>query len=125
MSKSSKLTATMDAEQAQFSSDVLESIRQTQRGEFACVHKPETITARRAGRPVDSVKVSTKRPTTLRLDDEVLARCRASGRGWRLTRLPLSGTCFAVLPKEKDQIRVLGERKSEITSARYAIPATP
>ena len=83
MSKSSKLAATMDAEQAQFSGDVLESIRQAQRGEFARVHTPEAITARRAGRPVGSVKVSTKRPTTLRLDDEVLARWRASGKGWQ------------------------------------------
>ena len=83
MSKSSKLTATMDAEQAQFSGAVLESIRQAKRGEFARVHTPETIAARRAGRPVGSVKLSTKRPTTLRLDDEVLARWRASGKGWQ------------------------------------------
>ena len=71
MSKSSKLTATMDAEQAQFAADVLESIRQAKRGEFARVRPPETSTGRRAGRPVVSVKVFTKRPTTLRLDDEV------------------------------------------------------
>ena len=83
MSKSSKLTATMDAEKAQFAAHVLESIRQAKRGEFARVRPPETITARRAGRPVGSVKVSTKRPTTLRLDDEVLARWRASGKGWQ------------------------------------------
>ena len=83
MSQSSKLTATMDAEQAQSAADVLESIRQAKRGEFARVRPPETITARRAGRPVGSVKVSTKRPTTLRLDDEVLARWLASGKGWQ------------------------------------------
>ena len=83
MSKSSKLTATMDAEQAQFAADVLASIQQAKRGEFARVHTPEMIVARRAGRPVGSVKVSTKRPTTLRLDDEVLARWRASGKGWQ------------------------------------------
>ena len=73
----------MDAEQAQFAADVLASIQQAKRGEFARVHTPEMIVARRAGRPVRSVKVSTKRPTTLRLDDEVLARWRASGKGWQ------------------------------------------
>ena len=84
MSKSSKLTTTIDVEQAQFAADVLASIRQAKRGEFARVNTPEMIEARRAGRPVGSVKTSTKRPTTLRLDDEVLvARWRASGKGWQ------------------------------------------
>ena len=83
MSKSSKLTATMDAEQAQFAADVLASIQQAKRGDFARVHTPEMMAAQRAGRPVGSVKASTKRPTTLRLDDEVLARWRASGKGWQ------------------------------------------
>ena len=50
MSKSSKLTATMDAEQAQFAADVLASIQQAKRGDFPRVHTPETITERRAGR---------------------------------------------------------------------------
>jgi len=67
----------------QFAADVLESIQQAKRGEFARVHTPEVIAARRAGRPVGSVKTSIKRPTTLRLDDEVLARWRASGKGWQ------------------------------------------
>jgi len=35
------------------------------------------------GRPVGSVQVQHKHPTTLRLDEEVLRRWRASGKGWQ------------------------------------------
>jgi uncharacterized protein (DUF4415 family) len=35
------------------------------------------------GRPVGSVQAQHKRPTTLRLDEEVLQRWRASGKGWQ------------------------------------------
>ena len=51
------------------------------RGE-GTVTTPEQITVRRrrAGRPVQEVH---KQPVTLRLDPEVLARWRASGKGWQ------------------------------------------
>ncbi|MFZ4538413.1 BrnA antitoxin family protein [Propionivibrio sp.] len=65
-----------------FERGLLESIGQMKRGEFAEVHTPESITARLA-RPVASVQKSTKRPTTLRLDEAALARWRASGKGWQ------------------------------------------
>ena len=35
------------------------------------------------GRPVGSVQAQHKRPTTLRLDEDVLRRWRASGKGWQ------------------------------------------
>ena len=35
------------------------------------------------GRPRGSVKDTHKLPTTLRLDEDVLARWRASGKGWQ------------------------------------------
>jgi hypothetical protein len=40
----------MDKETQQLAADVLESIRQMKRGEFAQVHTPEAITARRGRR---------------------------------------------------------------------------
>jgi uncharacterized protein (DUF4415 family) len=72
----------MDKETQQFAADVLESIRQMKRGEFAQVHTPEVITARR-GRPVGSVATVTKSPVKLRLDPDVLAALRATGKGWQ------------------------------------------
>jgi uncharacterized protein (DUF4415 family) len=71
-------------ELSEFERGLLESLEQAKRGEFAAVHTPEMIAGYRArGRPVGSVQSVTKRPTTLRLDDEALARWRASGKGWQ------------------------------------------
>ena len=42
---------------------------------------PEPLTRR--GRPVGSVAATTKAPVKLRLDQDVLAAFRASGRGWQ------------------------------------------
>jgi uncharacterized protein (DUF4415 family) len=72
----------MDKETQQFAANVLKSIRQMKRGEFAQVHTPEAITARR-GRPVGSVATVTKSPVKLRLDPDVLAALRATGKGWQ------------------------------------------
>jgi uncharacterized protein (DUF4415 family) len=73
-----------DPELTEFENDLLESIRQAKRGEFAVVHTPEMIAGYKTrGRPVGSVQAVTKRPTTLRLDDEALTRWRASGKGWQ------------------------------------------
>jgi uncharacterized protein (DUF4415 family) len=72
----------MDKETEKFAADVLESIRQMKRGEVAQVHTPEKITARR-GRPVGSVAAVTKSPVKLRLDPDVLAALRATGKGWQ------------------------------------------
>lgn len=72
----------MDPEIEQFQEDLLESIRQAQRGEYARVHTPEQIMARR-GRPPGSVAASTKQAVKLRLDPDLLAALRASGAGWQ------------------------------------------
>ena len=37
----------------------------------------------RRGRPVGSTQASVKQPTTLRLDEDTLARWRSSGKGWQ------------------------------------------
>jgi uncharacterized protein (DUF4415 family) len=71
-----------DPELSEFENDLLESIRQAKRGEFAKVTTPEQIVARR-GRPVGSVQASTKTPTTLRVDTPALNRWRESGKGWQ------------------------------------------
>ncbi len=65
-----------------FERGLLESIGQMKRGEFAAVHTPEQIMARR-GRPMGSTKVDTKVAVKLRLDPDVLAALRATGRGWQ------------------------------------------
>lgn len=72
----------MDPEIEQFQEDLLESIRQARRGEYAHVHTPEQIMARR-GRPPGSVAASTKQAVKLRLDPDLLAALRASGAGWQ------------------------------------------
>ena len=70
---------------SRFERDLLESIRQAQRGEFARVHTPEVIMARaaRRGRPPGSVSPATKQAVKLRLDPDLLAALRASGAGWQ------------------------------------------
>ncbi|MGZ8217785.1 BrnA antitoxin family protein [Methylomagnum sp.] len=72
-----------DPEMEAFANDVLESIRQAKRGEYARVHTPEEIQARRRGRPVGSVQAVTKQPVKLRLDADVLEALRATGDGWQ------------------------------------------
>lgn len=66
-----------------FERDLLESIRQAERGEYAAVHTPETIAARKRGRPVGSVKAAPKVALNLRVDPDVLAVLRATGPGWQ------------------------------------------
>ncbi|MFT4179350.1 MAG: BrnA antitoxin family protein [Thermomonas sp.] len=60
-----------------------ESLAQAKRGEFAAVHTPETIAARKRGRPVGSTKPDAKVPVKLRIDPDVLAVLRATGDGWQ------------------------------------------
>ncbi|MDR1064262.1 MAG: BrnA antitoxin family protein [Azoarcus sp.] len=73
----------MNDELSEFERDLLESIRQAKRGEYARVSTPADIVARRRGRPVGSVKASPKVQTAIRFDPEVLAAFRATGRGWQ------------------------------------------
>lgn len=82
MSKKTTKPVVVDAELQQFMDDLEESIAQAKRGEFAALHTPAQIKARR-GRPLGSVQATTKQAMTLRLDADVLARWRASGKGWQ------------------------------------------
>lgn len=79
-----KLKPHTDPEMREFEEALMRSIGDAQRGKFAAVHTPEMIAGYKGrGRPVGSVQAVKKRPTTLRLDDEALARWRASGKGWQ------------------------------------------
>ncbi|MDR2839619.1 MAG: BrnA antitoxin family protein [Azonexus sp.] len=70
---------TKESELTQFERDLLESVAQAVKGEGR-VTTPEQIAARTRGRPVQAVH---KSPVTLRLDPDVVARWRASGKGWQ------------------------------------------
>lgn len=72
-----------DPEMEQFMGDLLNSIGEMKRGEFAAVHTPEQIAARKRGRPAGSVKETPKVPTTIRFDADVLEALKASGPGWQ------------------------------------------
>jgi uncharacterized protein (DUF4415 family) len=72
-----------DPEMLEFQAALLRSVDQALGGEYAAVHTPEEIMARRRGRPVGSRKADTKVAVTLRFDPDVLAALRATGPGWQ------------------------------------------
>ena len=75
--------AKRDPEMVEFQSALLRSIEQAQRGEYAAVHTPAMIAARKRGRPVGSIKANAKVAVKLRLDPDVLTVLRATGAGWQ------------------------------------------
>jgi uncharacterized protein (DUF4415 family) len=72
-----------DAEIMQFAQDVRDSLRQAANGEFARVTTPEQMQARKVGRPLGSTKANPKQVVKIRLDPDVLAGLRGTGRGWQ------------------------------------------
>jgi len=78
-----KKTEKPDPEMEEFQAALLRSVDQAMRGEYAVVHTPEQIQARRRGRPVGSVKARPKVQTAIRLDSDLLAVLRATGDGWQ------------------------------------------
>lgn len=72
----------IDSEMAEFEAALLRSAKQATEGQYARVHTPDEI-ERRRGRPVGSTAAVRKSATTIRLDEEVLAAFRATGRGWQ------------------------------------------
>jgi uncharacterized protein (DUF4415 family) len=60
-----------------------ESLAQAKASDFARVHTPEQIVARRRGRPIGSKQEVTKEAVKIRLDADVMAALRASGDGWQ------------------------------------------
>jgi len=77
-----KISKAIEADAGHALPGLRESLEQAKRGEFAAVHTPEQIVARR-GRPVGSNKADAKVAVKLRLDPDVLAALRATGRGWQ------------------------------------------
>ncbi len=75
--------AKRDPEMVEFQSALLRSIDLAQRGEYAAVHTPAMIAARKRGRPVGSTKANAKVAVKLRLDPDVLTVLRATGAGWQ------------------------------------------
>ena len=74
---------TKDPELLEFEAALLRSVGQAVRGEYAVVHTPEQIAARKRGRPVGTVKANAKVSTTIRFDADVLAALKATGPGWQ------------------------------------------
>ncbi|MCL2829585.1 MAG: BrnA antitoxin family protein [Betaproteobacteria bacterium] len=83
-----KLASAIEADAGETLPGLRESLAQAKRGEFAAVHTPENIAARKRGRPPGSTKASAKVAVKLRLDPDVLAVLRATGDGWQ-TRVNL------------------------------------
>ena len=82
----------VDPEIAEFEAALLRSVDQALAGEGR-VTTPEQIAKRTGGRPVQAVH---KEPVTLRLDPEVLARWRASGKGWQTRMAQALGKAMPV-----------------------------
>jgi uncharacterized protein (DUF4415 family) len=78
-------TVLMDEETAAFVESVRQSLMQAKLGQTARVYSPNELQALKTkrGRPAGSTQAQVKKPTTLRLDEEVLERWRASGKGWQ------------------------------------------
>lgn len=72
----------LDPDRHEFEESLLRSLNQAKQGEYAAVHTPEQISARR-GRPIGSVKADSKQAVKLRFDPDVLAALRSTGRGWQ------------------------------------------
>lgn len=73
-----------DPEMREFEEALMRSLGQAQRGEYAHIHTPEDIAARRkVGRPVGSTKTHPKVVTTIRLSPDVMAAFKATGAGWQ------------------------------------------
>lgn len=75
--------ATLDPEMAAFEDALLRSLAQAQEKTAITVHTPESIQARKAGRPRGSRKTNPKVSTTLRLSADVVEAFRATGDGWQ------------------------------------------
>ncbi len=82
MSEATRKTASPDPEMVQFMADIEQSLGEAMRGEGR-ITTPDQVKARRAGRPVGSVKASPKVQTAIRFDADVLAALKATGKGWQ------------------------------------------
>lgn len=60
-----------------------QALQEAKAGQFAAVHTPEQMAARRPGRPPGSVKPDAKIATNIRFDPDVLQALKATGQGWQ------------------------------------------
>ena len=78
-----KLALAIEADAGEALPGLRESLAEAKAGNFAQVHTPQQIAARRRGRPVGSTQAVTKEAVKIGLDADVLAALRASGDGWQ------------------------------------------
>ena len=78
-----KVATAIEADAGHALPGLRESLAQAKAGEFAQVHTPEQMVARRRGRPAGSKQAVTKEAVKIRLDADVLTALRASGDGWQ------------------------------------------
>jgi len=78
-----KVAAAIEADAGQALPGLRESLSEAKAGTFAQVHTPDSIAARRRGRPAGSTKTEPKVQTAIRFDPDVLAALRATGDGWQ------------------------------------------
>ena len=78
-----KVAKAIEADAGECLPGLRESLAEAKAGKFAAVHTPEQIAARKRGRPAGTVKADAKVSTTLRVDPDVLAAFKASGKGWQ------------------------------------------
>ena len=82
---------------AEFEVALLRSVKQVMDGQYARVHKSDEIVSRR-GRPVGSMEAVRKSATIIRLDEEILIACKATGQGWQ-TRMKMH--CGIILIRKR------------------------
>lgn len=78
-----KVAKAVEADAGQTIPGLRESLEQAKHGEFAAIHTPEIIAARKRGRPVGTTKDTAKQAVNIRLDKDVLTVLRATGDGWQ------------------------------------------
>lgn len=78
-----KMALAAEADAGQALPGLRESLAEAKAGVYGAVHTPEQIAARKRGRPVGTVKADAKVSTTIRMDPDLLASLKASGRGWQ------------------------------------------
>lgn len=78
-----KVAAAIEADAGEALPGLRESLAEAKAGQFAAVHTPTQIAARKRGRPAGSVKADAKVSTTIRFDPEVLEGLKATGPGWQ------------------------------------------
>lgn len=78
-----KVAKAIEADAGESLPGLREALAEARAGKVAAVHTPEQIVARKRGRPAGTVKDDAKVPTTIRVDADVLAVFKASGKGWQ------------------------------------------